>query len=523
MRAFRLWFSVASLAGIIGCSTATRRPVLREPTFQAASAAATEQVNFKGGRALKVHHYSGRLDVLSSWRVEGDSLLLGMGNRYGVLRGLEAANAQVRVPFDSIALLESDNPEVALSFGNTLLNVWTVAWGLTTGICAFDPKTCFGSCPTFYLDARDADKPVAEGFSSSIANRLEATDLDDLHLVQAGGERVALRMLNEAIETHVVRWVKLKAVPLPADPGVAIAATASGEFHAVRDVRPPIRCTVGGGDCRAALATNDAIEYHGLTDPNDLGRPDTMLVAFDAPAGALGLLLSARQSFVSTFVLYQTMAWLGVDAGQWLARLERGDPAVLLPLAAVNQALGTVRVMRETAAGTWQPVATYDEAGPIALDQQLIPLGTQAVSQRVRLRFIFAQGNWRFGHASLVQVGETLVPHTLDPVHAQQTGHGDVAALLTDSARALTLFPGDAVALAFDLPTDNRRYAVFLESRGHYYEWMRGEWLAERDPAMVSLLLSNPTAALRRIAPMYKAREAAFEDSFWASRFGRRP
>ncbi len=514
---------VLVVAATIGCATVTRRPVLREPTSAAASAAGTEQVEFAGGKALKVHHHSGRLDVLTTWAVVGDSLLVGEGDRYGVLRELESTKSQLRVPFDSIALLESDNPKVATSFGHTALNVWTVAWGLTTGICVLDPKSCFGSCPTFYLNARDSDRPVAEGFSSSIARRLEATDLDDLHLVEAGGRRIALRMLNEAIETHVVRWVKLKAVPLPADRGVSIASTAMGSFHAVRDPRAPVRCAVGGGDCRRALAAHDAMEWHGLTDPTDLARPDTMVIAFDAPSGNLGLLLGARQSFVSTFVLYQTMAWLGTDAGDWLARLERGDPAVLLPLAAVNQRIGEVRIEREDAPGRWLPVARYDEAGPIALDQQLIRLGSRAVAGPLRLRLIFAQGNWRFGHATVVRVGEEVTPYTLEPVVAQHHRRGDVAAILTDSTRTLNLFPGDSVALAFDLPNDARRYAIFLESRGYYYEWMRGEWLEERDPAMVSLLLTQPDAALRQIAPMYKAREADFEVNFWASRFGARP
>lgn len=520
MHAPRWWLLVLVVAMPVACSTAVRRPILREPSGAAASAAGTEQVGFQGGRALKVHHHSGRVDVLTRWAVVGDSLLLGEGDRYGVLRELEATTVPIRVPFDSIALLESDNPEVAASFGHTALNVWTVAWGATTLLCVADPKSCFGSCPTFYLDARDADRPVAEGFSSSIARRLEATDLDDLHLVQAAGDRVTLRMLNEALETHAVRWVKLKAVPLPPRAGVTVAATASGSFHAVHDARGPLRCVAGGGDCRVAILAHDALEWHGLTDPADLARPDTMRVTFDAPAGDIGLLVSARQSFVSTFLLYQTMAWLGDDAGEWVARLERGDPAVMLPLAEVNRKIGEVRIEREVNPGRWVSVTHYDEAGPIALDQQLIPLGRNAVAGPVHLRFIFAQGNWRFGHAALAQVGEVIVPRTLEPVSALHQQRGDVAALLADSARALNLFPGDAVVLSFDLPRAAPRYAVFLESRGYYYEWMRGEWLVERDPAMVSQLLTDPSATLRRLAPMYKAREADFEVNFWASRFG---
>ena len=48
---------------------------------------------------------------------------------------------------------------------------------------------------------------------------------------------------------------------------------------------------------------------------------------------------------------------------------------------------------------------------------------------------------------------------------------------------------------------------------------MREEWLAEEDAAMAFLVVSDPAAALRRLAGSYKRREGELERAFWASRF----
>ncbi len=52
-----------------------------------------------------------------------------------------------------------------------------------TAYCIANPKACFGSCPTFYLEdegGREPERPQAEGFSESIARVLEARDIDAL-------------------------------------------------------------------------------------------------------------------------------------------------------------------------------------------------------------------------------------------------------------------------------------------------------------------------------------------------------
>lgn len=520
--------AVVGTALAASCRYGIPDPVLHPPTVEGVEAARARQRPVRNARevsphpTIKLHLYSGHVILLDSWHVDSVQVVTGQGRRFDADRQpLDRMKTQQRVPLDSVALVESDSPATAQSFSAGLYHAWTGFWGASTGICIVDPKSCFGSCPTFYVDGEDVARPRAEGFSSSIARRLEATDIDDLELVRAGGESVGLRMLNEAWETHAVRWVRLHAVPRAA--GTTVLANNSGGFRSVTSMRGPERCQSSSGDCAAKVASRDAIAWHDVTDDADLAAADTMLLTFSTEgAEAQGLVLAARQSFVSTFVLYQTMAWLGADAGHWLARLERGDARAMAPLVTVETLIGAIVVQAERADGSWHTIARFDEHGPIATDRQVIALPRAETGDTRRVRLIYAKGNWRIDQAAIADLGPELSGVSLSATEAQRTGAhaGDVRAALADSSTYTVTFPGDSVAMRFELPTAAPEYALFLESRGYYLEWMRGEWLAEGDSTMVDLLMRSPREALRQMAPMYKTREANYETMFWASRFG---
>jgi hypothetical protein len=137
----------------------------------------------------------------------------------------------------------------------------------------------------------------------------------------------------------------------------------------------------------------------------------------------------------------------------------------------------------------------------------------------VRLRC--AQGLWRFNVLALADVIEPCVPVRCEVREVLREGRPDADALaaLCDSTRHLVTGPGDTYVLRYTLPESEAGYDLLLESRGYYLEWMREEWLKEENPALAALLFSNPVAAYRMLAPMYKAQEAGMDDIFWRSRY----
>jgi hypothetical protein len=185
---------------------------------------------------LKVHLMSGQLLVLQQWReLPGDSGLTGSGTRYDVRRHAVGPFGGP-VARDSIALLEITRSQSVLPAGAIVLGAYTVLAGASTIACISNPKSCFGSCPTFYVNEGDA-RPVAEGFSASVARALEATDVDDLGEIRATGRVLHLTMRNEALETHSVRSVRLMVAPRPASG--AIVRGVDGTFSSRRSQRHP--------------------------------------------------------------------------------------------------------------------------------------------------------------------------------------------------------------------------------------------------------------------------------------------
>jgi hypothetical protein len=489
-----------------------------EPTLQPPG-----QVQLGNGQplALKVHMKSGELYVLDSWRVVDETRTIeGHGTRYTALREKGETAAQ-HIPMDAIALLETSRARTTYPGGLQTLAVMTTVFGSLAAICVSNPKSCFGSCPTFYAEG-DADVPQAEGFSASIARSLEERDVDHLYRVRPTGRDLVLVMRNEALETHAVRSVRILALPRPR--GGRVFASPDGRFHLARAALAPTQCDAAEGDCLAAVQAIDHRERTSLADGEDLAARETVDLVFPAVAGARGIVIGARQSLLTTFLLYQTMAYMGHQAGDWLAALER------LPPTPPSQAFGLTRVLggidvQVTDDGTeWRTVGTFNEAGPLAGDVQVFPLAPSPETAPTRVRLRMAKGNWRLDYVALASLGPEVAPRVIEPRRVDRAGQRDDAALeALRHDRYLVTVPGDAYRLTFALPdrSPEQDFELFLESRGYYYEWMRAEWLAEEDPAMVDLILTRPEDALRQLAPAYKEREGAMEDSFWRSRFRR--
>jgi hypothetical protein len=500
-----------SLALALGCGPTVITPHLHEAGQPPRSPAAGP---------LKAHLRSGELVVLHSWRLtDAGRSLEGQGSRYSAMRQPLATGA-ISLRVDEIALLETESRETVSQLAMLGLSALTLFFGTLSGICLADPKSCFGSCPTFYLED-DPERPRAEGFSASIARSLEAPDVDRLSDARPTAGRLSLWMRNEALETQAVRRVRLLSVPHP--PGERVYATRDGAFLGVGPLAAPDACRRPEGDCRAEFARDDGRERISLTDPNDLATREELELSFrDSPRRA-AIVIHARQSLLTTFLFYQTLAYMGRSTGEWLAALEQGGAGRSAAVLSMGQLLGGIEVSVAEADGPWTAVGRFDEAGPIAGDAQIIPLPPRRSAGPLRVRLGLAQGHWRIDQVAVAALGASHEARAVELVAVEHAGQADPEALraLLNEERHLVTLPGDAYRLAFVLPPEAEGSELFLESEGYYYEWMRAEWLREEDPAMVALIVDHPEQALRRLAPAFKAQEAGAERTFWNSRFGR--
>ncbi len=467
---------------------------------------------------LKAHLKNGSLYVLSRWRADtAAAVIVGTGQLFDPNRAV-VDTGEFHVPLDSVALFETN--VLRPSHTRTALTVMAGITAAIAGLCATSPKTCFGSCPTFYApDSTGKSLLVAEGFSSSIAPALEATDVDMLPRARALTRDFTVRMTNEAFETHVIRWADLLIAPRPQ--GGRVFVTPDGQFHAASDFAAPVNCMAAEGDCRSAVGQLDGRERSSLADSTDLGAREIIDLEFSPSMSYnVGLVITARQTLLTTFLIYQSLAYMGHEASRFLAALETAGPGLRERARGMGQVLGRIEALVQGADSSWVVVGTVGETGPLASDTKILPLPASVASvSKIRLRL--TRGLWRIDYVALATLGAPIAVQRLQPQRVRRDGRDDPVALATlrDSARVLTTMPGDAYELTYRLPAHPERYELFLEARGYYLEWMRREWFAEEDHAAALGLLLDPANAMRRLAPAYKRVEPDIERLFWNSRY----
>lgn len=468
---------------------------------------------------LKAHLRSGYVYVLHSWKVDSSGTLVsGRGSLLTPDRMLER-EGDFSLPVDSVALFETNL--LQHSGGVIALSVMSGITAAITVACIANPKACFGSCPTFYVTDSIGRYLHAEGFSASIAPALEAVDIDALYRARATGREFQLHLTNEALETHVIRYADLLAVRRAAAGRVFL--TPEGQLRPATMLRRLAGCVSADGDCLEAVASFDGRERISLADSLDLATREIVELEFDsAPPGHLGLVITSRQSLMSTYLLYQTFAYLGTYAPSALAALPAGGQDAREQVGGIGRLLGTIEVLVPDSAMGWVPVGHVGETGPLAADTKVVPL-PRPDGRRVRIRLQLTRGLWRIDYVALTRLGDPVEPIRLSPIRVERRGRHDTAArhALVDTTKSLVTLPGDAYDLYYQLPAQPEQYELFLESRGYYLEWMRREWLAEENLQAAAQMLFDPAGALRRLAPEFKRQEHEMERRFWESRYVR--
>lgn len=484
---------------------------------------------------LKVHLLDGKLYVLHQWKVDDPNrMITGYGNlldanrRLLTGRGTYPNNEQIRrektgapfaIPYEDIVLVETNdkgtNPGVAAM---VVAGLATVSFGI---LCAVNPKACFGSCPTFYVDHGDSLKLVGEGFSSSICKSLEATDVDRIDSpVDPQKEHFYLTMKNEAWETHLIRRVNL--LMAPRSEGNRVLRDNNGKYFEVSGAHTPLTALYDGRSISKRINQTDALEWYSLADSSDLLEKEEVDLEFDHPGGEVGLAIVNRQTLLTTFLFYHSLSLLGHAAGYYYQQMETGSPWIQKGSRRIYELLGGIEVGYRNEQGAWKWIASINEQGPIAEDHTLIRLPASN-AKRIQLKLRITKGLWRINSLQLVSIVQPVQPIRLPPVMVTKNQVEDTVALrrLTDASDHLVTYPGEDYRILYKLPGKHSA-DFFIEAEGYYIEWMRDEWLPEENLAQAKTLFLHPREYLKSIAPAYKAREPEMEHVFWNSRYTKR-
>lgn len=512
---------ILCLALLNGCGLKTleRKLVSAEEISSLASGGFQEGVSKqKSDLFLKIHMNSGAVYVLNKWTVDSVmNTVSGRGRLFDTYRK-KSEQGMFTVDIDSVAIFETN--KVRPSGSIAAMSIITGISVAATIYCIANPKACFGSCPTIYTYDGENEVLQAEGFSSSIAPSLEATDIDILHNPVQNDKAFRLLVKNEALETHIIRSLDLLAVQRK--PNSRILLGIDGRFYQTKTPIKPQSCSSGADDFLEEVSYLDGKERFSRSDSTDLSVKEVIDLRFEhSDCNNVGLVIGCRQSLLSTYLFYSYLGFLGSQTGNWVAEMERGVP-IAEPLAgSIDSILGGIEVFVKQPDGEFGFVGSVNEAGPLATDVHLVPLssGTPGHVGEVRLRL--ARGHWRIDYLALVCLEGVASPIQVRPSEVLRGSVVDKEARLKllDSSLTLVTFPGDEYTLVYDLPGPSNDFELFVKSRGYYLEWMRDEWVVNENMSRALEMTLAPRQALKKLAPGYKQVEAEMEDIFWSSKY----
>lgn len=473
---------------------------------------------------LKAHLKNGDVCILrDSWIVDTvTNVLTGTGTKYNFNR-IKISEGSISIPIDSVAIFETNkkikNPEAGRIAALSILAGLDVIAGI---ICISNPKACFGSCPTFYINENDnfhyAD---AEGFSNAISPSLEYYDIDALDNKPLFQNTFSITMKNEALETHCVNDVKLLAYPRKK--GERVYQSPTNDFYLCENNYTLTEASANEGDITTLLKNEDRQERFSFSDENNLSSKEEIFLTFNNVKNAdkLGLVLNFRQTLMTTYFIYSAMGYMGDEVGDIFAKMEINKETKEKLKGGIKKELGNIDIYLWNAQkNDWELQNGVYETGPIAFNRQFIPLDHLSSSSKIKLKLVMNKGLWRIDYVALTNIKDKVKPIEITPTNILNKGKVDNTALLEikNPEKYLISMPGSEYKFNFTLPSADTDYELFLYSKGYYLEWMREHWLKDKDLLKLKQMVDNPKKYLMVEAKNYKRYETTMEHEFWNSK-----
>ena len=517
------WIIVISSAC---CLISACNPYYFRENYREANDFLRDTENMQEKLYLKAHLEDGKVYILrDKWTLDTtQNILKGEGSLYDANRRI-MRTGPVNVPIDSIVIFETnkslDEAERNTAGGLAILGGLDVLFGL---ICITAPKSCFGSCPTFYINEEDnfhfAD---AEGFSKAISPSLEYADIDALSHIAT--ENFSITMKNEALETHCVNQVSLLAVAQRDNERVY--QSAEDTFYRCDFEFMTGQALAEEGDITDLLIEADRNERFSLADEQNMLSKEEIYLTFETPSDPenLGLLISFRQSLMTTYLIYSGLDYMGPYVSDIFAKMESNDNIRKQLRNGIKEELGGIEIhVWNEESERWEVQGSFYETGPIAFNKQILPLQNEYYGKVLKVKIVLNRGLWRLDQVALTQIHEEIEPIILTPYEVLNKGKKDPDALnrLKDQEAHLISMPGSAYQFNFTMPDKEQKYELFLQSKGYYLEWMRESWLKESNMRKLHQLVKHPRRYLKTEAKAYKEYEKYMEEVFWNSRIDTR-
>jgi hypothetical protein len=483
-----------------------------------------ETENLKTKPFLKAHMKDGTVSILKdSWHFNASSQTIsGAGSTYGINRN-KIFEGNISIPVDSVAIFETNEKIINREAKRiTALGILTGVDIIGAVLCLANPKACFGSCPTFYINENHGIHYAnAEGFSNAIAPSMEYGDIDALNNEPIKDHTFSVIMKNEALETHCVNEILLFAHPRAEQE--RIFHTPDNEFYKCKKPQLLTRAEYKEENITGLLQSQDNQEWFSYADSSNLICKEEIILYFDniEKMGNPGLVLSFRQTLMTTYLIYSALGYMGDEVADIFAALETQEKKRNKLKSGIGKELGDIEIyIWDERKNTWIFENRFNETGPIALNTQIVPLTKRSPGKEIKIKIVLNKGLWRIDHVALLDIVEKVQPFKIAPKIILNKGEVDQKAKeeISNPEDHLISMPGSEYTFIFELPEAYQDYELFLYSKGYYLEWMRSVWLKEKNLRKLRQMLENPQKYLKEEAASYKIYEQNMEEVFWNSR-----
>ena len=434
------------------------------------------------------------------------SLLHVWGKRYNTDRQL-IGEGHWKFHQDSVALIVLDTYDKVIYPSLVVSGISVVSFVAVSILCITNPKACYGSCPVFYVPMENEWIVTGEGFSDAIYRHREKTDIDKIVTFTPTETHLPLMIKNEALETHYITHVKLLAIPKRANETV-YADPSETTFWVTTNEQPVSQAFVNDNEeITELIRKRDNKPYLGSASAKNLSHKEEIMLKFTVDvAGHKGLIMSFKQSLMTTFIFYSGLSYMGDLYMDWLAYTETPHfdfKKEERRLKRLSRIMAKIELYLDD-----KKIKEFEiSEGPIAWLNIAIDLGHIDTGEH-ELIIRSTKGFWKFDYFAIADIKET---NKYIEIHSTQH----------DSIFPLVLLPGDSIILDFYLPRlcFPDRCDIFIESRGFYHEWPRYEWILNKSLAKLWLLRNLPKVYFAQIAKEYKAIEDSIEHAFWNSKY----
>lgn len=438
------------------------------------------------------------------------------------------------VKSDSIVSLDNiiaitkyvENTSGGIYFADVLNTVFGTALTSLAIYCLICPKCCFGSCPTVYATLNDEFVLQAELFSKCISRQLEANDLDKIdYKVQSDGN-IKLKITNEALETHYINKLNLICVKHPA--GTQLFQTNNDSLILVNSLTSFLQANSSNGNSINELVKYDDGKYF-RSDENKIIElrkapvKDFVEIKSNYPnKDKVKMLIKYRNTLLTTTLLYDVVIGSqGINALEWTKKMNE-DKIYAMQFKTVYDMFSGIGI-EYFHNNSWIDLGKFEDAGPLNWKYAVAEIPVSKDGElRVKLNFIPDNIMIDYIAFDTTENKYNFTIEKLSPTSITDYKNSNKDYLYelisSDDSQYLVTNQGDSYLINYKVsePLDEE-ISLFIESKGYYYEWIRGNWIRERNTDY-TFNLFDVQGTLSKLVDSWIENKEILEEEFFNAR-----